>query len=67
MFTEGKALVIPIKKLNMSVTDVIVTETAASESIKAVRFGTLSFKDDRRHADNITNVSSIPTPKKKKY
>lgn len=60
--TDGKGLYIPIAKEMMSVNDVIVMETAASDIIIAIRSGTANFTDVRRHAANITNVSSIPIP-----
>lgn len=46
----------------MSVNDVIVIETAASDIVIPIRFGTLNLTDVRRQAANITNVSSIPIP-----
>lgn len=48
----------------ISVNDVIVIETAASDNIKPILSGTSSFTDVRRHAANITNESSIPMPNK---
>lgn len=62
--TEGKGEKIPMKNDSMSVTDVIVIDTAASESIIAMRSGTGSLGEVRRHAASITNVSSIPIPGK---
>lgn len=61
--TDGKGEKIPIKKETVSVKDVIVIETAASLSIFAIRSGTDWVKSVRLHAANMTNVSSIPTPK----
>lgn len=55
-------LIIPIQNAPIFVTDVIVIETAASDSIKPIRSGTDNFDDVVRHAANITNVSSIPLP-----
>lgn len=61
--TDGNGEKIPIKKDSISVTEVIVIETAASESIIAIRSGTGSVGAVRLHAANITKVSSIPIPK----
>lgn len=44
----------------MSVNDVIVIETAASDIVIPIRSGTLNFTDVRRQAASITKVSSIP-------
>lgn len=52
----------PIKKDNISVTEVMVIETAASDNIMAILSGTGSLGGVLRHAANITNVSSIPIP-----
>lgn len=52
----------PMRNDTMSVNDVIVIETAASDNIKAILSGTASLTDVRRHAANITNESSIPIP-----
>lgn len=65
IWTDGKGLSIPIQKLIISVTEVIVIETAASDNIFPIRSGTLCFIDVRLHAANITNVSSRPIPKTK--
>lgn len=65
--TDGNGLIIPIQKDTMSVRDVIVMLTAASESIRPIRSGTDNLGDVRRQAANITNVSSIPIPKMKIY
>lgn len=62
--TDGNGLKIPIQKDTISVTDVIVIDTAASDNIRPIRSGTLSFIEVRRQAANITNVSSIPIPAK---
>lgn len=56
-----------MKKESMSVTEVIVIETAASDNIMAILSGTGSFGDARRQAANITNVSSIPIPETKVF
>lgn len=52
----------PIMKEIMSVSDVMVIETAASDIVIPMRSGTLSLTEVRRQAANITNVSSIPIP-----
>lgn len=62
MRTDGNGLVMPIKKEIMSVTDVIVMDTAASDNIRPIRSGTDSLTDVRRQAANITKVSSMPIP-----
>lgn len=62
--TDGKGLNTPMAKLIMSVIDVIVIETAASLSVIAIRSGTLVLMEVLLQAANITNVSSIPIPKK---
>lgn len=64
--TDGNGLNIPKQKLIISVTDVIVIDTAASLNVLAILVGTSSFIDVLLQAANITNVSSIPIPKKKK-
>lgn len=61
--TDGNGENTPMKKLTMSVIEVMVIDTAASLNILAMRSGTLSFIDVRRHAASITKVSSIPIPK----
>lgn len=60
ILTDGNGLMTPIQKETMSVNDVIVIETAASDNITPIRSGTPNLTDVRRHAANITNVSSIP-------
>lgn len=60
--TEGNGENIPIKKDNISVTEVIVMETAASDNMMAILSGTGNLGEVLRHAANITNVSSIPIP-----
>lgn len=62
IWTEGKGEKIPMKKDSMSVTEVMVMDTAASDNMTAMRSGTGSFGDARRHAASITNVSSMPIP-----
>lgn len=61
--TEGKGEKIPMKKDSISVTDVMVMETAASDNMIAIRSGTGNFGDALLQAASITNVSSIPIPK----
>lgn len=58
---DGNEFVTPITKEAMSVNDVIVIETAASDNIRPMRSGKSILAVVRRHAANITNVSSIPT------
>lgn len=53
---------IPIQKEIMSVSEVMVMETAASDIVSAIRFSTDIFGEVRRQAANMTNVSSIPIP-----
>lgn len=62
MVTEGKGLKTPIAKLIISVTEVIVIETAASLKVMAILSGTLCFIEVLLQAASITNVSSIPIP-----
>lgn len=62
IWTEGKGEMIPMKKETMSVTEVMVMETAASLSMWAMRCGTGSIMLVLRQAASITNVSSIPIP-----
>jgi len=52
----------PIQKLIMSVTEVMVIDTAASLSIRPIRSGTGRCTDVLLQAASITNVSSIPIP-----
>lgn len=59
---DGNWLAMPIQNDIMSVSEVIVIDTAASDNIKPMRSGTGSLTDVRRHAANITNVSSMPMP-----
>ena len=63
IFTHGKGVMIPIQKLNISVMDVMVIDTAASVNASDIRSGTELCTDVRRHAPNITKVSSMPIPK----
>ena len=62
ILTQGNGVIIPIQKLSISVIDVIVMDTAASVNAIAILSGTLLWTDVRRHAPNITKVSSIPIP-----
>ena len=62
--TDGNGLKTPMKKLTMSVTEVIVMDTAASLIIFDILSETLSLIDVLLHAANITKVSSIPIPEK---
>lgn len=64
IWTDGNGLIIPIQNEMISVSDVIVIETAASDIMIPMRSGTSSLTDVRRQAANITNVSSIPIPVK---
>lgn len=64
--TDGNGEKIPMKNDSISVTEVMVMETAASDSMVAILSGTDSFGDVRRQAASITNVSSIPMPGKDK-
>ena len=63
IFTHGKGVMIPIQKLSISVIDVMVIDTAASVNASDIRSGTELCTDVRRHAPNITKVSSMPIPK----
>lgn len=63
--TDGNGLTIPIQNDIMSVSEVMVIETAASDIVSPIRSGTVNLTDVRRHAANITNVSSIPIPEQK--
>lgn len=65
--TEGNGENMPMKNDSMSVTDVIVMDTAASDNIFAIRSGTDILHEALRHAANITKVSSIPIPDKKQH
>ena len=60
--TDGNGEKMPMKNESISVTEVIVMDTAASDNMMAIRSGTGSFGEARLHAANITNVSSIPIP-----
>lgn len=62
--TDGNGLTMPMKNEIISVNDVMVIETAASDNVKPMRSGTLNLTDVRRQAANITNVSSMPIPMK---
>lgn len=59
----GNGLNLPIQKLTMSVTEVIVIDTAASDSVLANLSGTSMVTGVLLHAANMTNVSSMPMPK----
>lgn len=63
--TEGNGEKIPMKKDNISVTEVIVIDTAASDNMTAIRSGTSSLCEARLQAASITNVSSMPIPERK--
>ena len=56
----------PTKKLSMSVTEVMVIDTAASLKVSLILSGTLACKEVRRHAPSITKVSSMPIPNMRK-
>lgn len=58
----GNGLNFPMQKLTMSVTDVMVIDTAASESVLANLSGTSMVTGVLLHAANMTNVSSMPIP-----
>lgn len=64
--TERNGLKTPMKKLTVSVREVIVIDTAASLNVCPILSGTDFVTDVLLHAANITNVSSIPIPEKKK-
>lgn len=64
IWTDGNGEKIPMKNESISVTEVIVIDTAASDNMMAIRSGTGSFGEARLQAANITNVSSIPIPGK---
>lgn len=66
IWTDGNGLIMPIQKEIMSVSEVIVMLTAASDIMWPIRSGTDSFTDVRRQAASMTNVSSIPMPVEKK-
>ena len=56
----------PTKKLSMSVTEVMVIDTAASLKVSLILSGTGACNDVRRHAPSITKVSSMPMPNMRK-
>jgi len=64
--TEGKGERMPMKKDIISVKDVIVMETAASLSVAAILSGTGWQILVLLQAANMTKVSSIPIPIKKR-
>lgn len=51
-----------MQKLTMSVTEVMVMDTAASDNVLASLSGTSMVTGVRLQAANMTNVSSIPIP-----
>lgn len=59
---DGNGNMMPSQNEMIFVNDVIVIETAASDIMIPMRSGTSNLTDVRRHAANITNVSSIPIP-----
>lgn len=59
---DGNGLSVPIHNDKMSVTEVIVMETAASDIVFPNLSGTEAVTGVRLQAANITNVSSIPIP-----
>lgn len=60
--TEGNGLMMPIQKDIMSVSDVMVMDTAASDIVSAIRLSTPHLGEVRRHAASMTKVSSMPMP-----
>lgn len=58
----GNGLNFPMQKLTMSVTEVMVIDTAASDSVLASLSGTSIVTGVLLHAANMTNVSSMPMP-----
>lgn len=66
IWIDGNGLPIPIQNEIISVSDVIVIDTAASDNICPIRSGTGNLTEVRRQAANITNVSSIPIPVKER-
>lgn len=66
ILTQGNGVMMPIKKLSMSVTDVMVIETAASSKVIAILSTTDRWGEVRLHAPSMTNVSSMPIPEGKK-
>lgn len=62
ILTEGNGLMMPIQKDIMSVSEVIVMDTAASDMVSAIRLSTDHFGEVLLQAASMTNVSSIPMP-----
>lgn len=60
--TDGNGLMMPMKNEIISVNEVMVIDTAASDNIMPIRSGTSNLTDVRLQAANITNVSSMPIP-----
>lgn len=52
----------PIQNDKISVREVIVIETAASDIVYPIRCSTDNLGEVRRQAASITNVSSMPIP-----
>lgn len=62
IFTEGNGLMMPIQKDIISVSEVMVMDTAASDMVSAIRLSTPHLGEVRRQAASMTKVSSIPIP-----
>lgn len=62
ILTLGKGVITPTKKLNISVNDVMVMDTAESSKQLDIRLGTSSKGLVLRQALRKTKVSSIPMP-----
>lgn len=62
-WTDLKGLNTPMKKLTVSVTEVMVMETAASLNVCPILSGTDFVTEVLRQAASMTKVSSIPIPK----
>ena len=62
ILTQGNGVMTPTKKLSISVTDVMVMDTAASLNASDIRSSTGACMLVRLQAPNITKVSSIPIP-----
>lgn len=63
MRTDRNGFQTPNPNETMLVTDEMVIDTAASDIIRPMRSGTDNLCDVRRHAANMTNVSSMPIPR----
>lgn len=61
-WTDLNGLKTPMKKLTVSVTDVMVMDTAASLKVFPILSGTEAVTGVLLHAASMTNVSSIPIP-----